>query len=225
MSAVLARRAGVDLEGAPAEEVIAWASQTFGNALCVTTSMTDGVLVHLASRVVPGIDVLFVDTGYHFVETLGTRDAVSTHYDVRLVTVSPRLNVAQQDLRFGPRLYERDPDRCCAMRKVAPLTEALAPYDAWVTGLRRDEAPTRSAAPVVDWDERRGKVKINPLAAWTAADVADYADRHGVLRNPLVDAGYRSIGCAPCTRPVGPDEAERAGRWAGRGKSECGLHA
>lgn len=221
---VLAERAGRELEEAPAAEILRWACDTFGPRLCVTSSMEDAVVAHLASRVRPGIDVVFLDTGYHFPETIGTRDAVAAVMDVNVITLTPRLTVAEQDAAHGPRLYERDPDRCCAMRKVQPLEEGLRDYDAWATGLRRDESPTRAATPVVGWDERRRKVKVSPIARWTQDDVDAYVAEHGVLTNPLLQDGYASVGCAPCTRRVAAGEDARAGRWAGLGKTECGLH-
>ncbi|HWR46898.1 MAG TPA: phosphoadenosine phosphosulfate reductase family protein, partial [Pseudonocardiaceae bacterium] len=140
----LARRAGRELDAAPAQEVVRWAVQTFGARFAVASSMQDAVLVHLVAQVAPGVDVLFLDSGYHFAETLGTRDAVAATYNVNLITVTPRQTVAEQDASYGPRLHDRDPDRCCGLRKVAPLDRALARYDAWATGLRRAEAPTRS---------------------------------------------------------------------------------
>ncbi|HET9117767.1 MAG TPA: phosphoadenylyl-sulfate reductase, partial [Pseudonocardiaceae bacterium] len=179
---------------------------------------------HLASRVAPGIDVLFLDTGYHFAETLGTRDAVATTYDVKLITLTPRQTVAQQDASYGPALHDRDPDQCCRLRKAAPLDRALARYDAWATGMRRSEAPTRAGTPVVSYDPRRRQVKIAPIAAWTDVDVDQYIAKHGVLVNPLRSAGYPSIGCAPCTRAVAVGQDPRAGRWAGSAKTECGIH-
>lgn len=216
--------AGQALKDAAAPEILRWAADTFGNRLCVTASMADAVVAHLASRALPGVDVLFIDTGYHFPETIGTRDAVAALYDVNLVTLAPAQSVAEQDAAHGPRLHDRDPDRCCALRKVKPLAEGLAKYDAWITGLRRDESPTRAGTPVVGWDAIRGKVKIAPIARWTQEDVAAYVAEHSVIVNPLLADGYASIGCAPCTRRVAPGEDARAGRWAGRAKTECGLH-
>ena len=204
--------------------VVEWAAQTFGQRLCVTSSMTDAVVAHLVSQVVPGVEVVFLDTGYHFAETLGTRDAVRAMLPVEVVTVRPALSVAEQDAAYGPRLHDRDPDLCCRLRKVEPLQRALVGYDAWVTGLRRDEAPSRARTPLVEFDVKRGKVKVNPIATWTAADVDAYVAEHGVLVNPLAYDGYPSIGCAPCTRRVAPGEGARAGRWAGLAKTECGLH-
>jgi phosphoadenosine phosphosulfate reductase len=212
----VALRAGRALEGAPAADVVAWAARTFGPRFAIASSMETGVLAHLASRVAPGTDVLFLDTGYHFAETIGTRDAIAAVYDVNVVTL--RADVPDD------RLYERDVDACCQARKVDPLDAALAGYDAWATGVRRDESPLRAATPVVGWDHKRGKVKVNPLAAWTQDDVDAYVAEHGILVNPLLSDGYLSIGCAPCTKRVAAGEDPRSGRWAGTGKTECGLH-
>ncbi|QBJ92921.1 phosphoadenylyl-sulfate reductase [Streptomyces seoulensis] len=220
----LAERAGRELEDAPALEVLRWAVDTFGERFCVTSSMEDAVVAHLASRVRPGVDVVFLDTGYHFPETIGTRDAVDAVMDVNVVTLTPERTVAEQDAEHGPRLHDRDPDLCCALRKVRPLEAGLTEYQAWATGLRRDESPTRANTPVVGWDARRRKVKVSPIARWTQDDVDAYVAEHGVLTNPLLMDGYASVGCAPCTRRVLEGEDARAGRWAGRGKIECGLH-
>ncbi|MEW2166228.1 phosphoadenylyl-sulfate reductase [Streptomyces sp. NPDC007084] len=223
----LAERAGRELEDASALDILRWATGTFGARFCVTSSMEDAVVAHLASRAFTGegrVDVVFLDTGYHFPETIGTRDAVEAVMDVNVITLTPRRTVAEQDAEFGPRLHDRDPDLCCAMRKVQPLEEGLTGYDAWATGLRRDESPTRANTPVVGWDEKRRKVKIAPIARWTQDDVDAYVAEHGVLTNPLLTDGYASVGCAPCTRRVLAGEDARAGRWAGRSKTECGLH-
>ena len=217
--------AAARLDRAPAQEVVRWAVDEFGDELCVASSMQTAVLEDLVSRVRPGVPVVFLDTGYHFAETLGTRDAVAAGYPVRLLDVRPVQTVAEQDAEYGPRLHDRDPDLCCALRKVQPLERALAPYRAWITGLRRADSPSRARTPVVEWDARRSMVKVNPIATWSDEQLADYVEQHGVLANPLLQLGYPSIGCAPCTRAVAPGEDPRAGRWAGRGKTECGLHA
>jgi phosphoadenosine phosphosulfate reductase len=222
--AARAARAGAELEGAHPVEVLRWAAGEFGDRFCVASSMGDAVLASLAADASPGIDVIFLDTGYHFAETIGTRDAVGATLAVNLITITPRQSVAEQDAEYGPKLHDRDPDRCCALRKVEPLARALAPYHAWASGIRRDEATTRSDIGVVEWDARRDMVKVNPLARWTQADVDGYIAERGVLVNPLVYDGYPSIGCAPCTRRVLEGEDTRAGRWAGAGKTECGLH-
>jgi phosphoadenosine phosphosulfate reductase len=186
--------------------------------------MGDAVLPHLASVAQPGVDILFLDTGYHFAETIGTRDAVAATLPVNVRTILPLRTVAEQDAEFGARLHDRDPDLCCAMRKVEPLARALEPYVAWASGVRRDEAVTRANTRVVDWDAKRAMVKINPIAAWTQDDVDSYIATNGILVNPLAYDGYPSIGCAPCTRRVAPGEDPRSGRWADSGKTECGIN-
>lgn len=209
---------------ATAEQVLAWTAATFGDRWIVASNMQDAVLVDLASRAKPGVEVLFLQTGYHFAETIGTRDAVGAVYDVRIVDALPAQTVAEQDASEGRDLFARDPDRCCQLRKVLPLQRALAGYDAWVTGVRRVEAPTRANTPLVTYDERHELVKVNPLTAWSDADLDAYVAEHDVLVNPLVAAGYPSIGCAPCTAKPAPGSDPRSGRWAGRAKTECGLH-
>ena len=220
----IADAAGVALEGAPAEEIAKWAAGTFGARFCVTSSMADAVVAHLFSRVSPGVDVVFLDTGLHFPETLKVRDTVARMMNVNVRSIRPRMTVGQQDGEYGPRLFARNPDECCFMRKVEPLERALADYDAWAAGLRRDESPTRANTPVVAFDPKRGKVKINPIAAWTQADVDGYIARWDVPVNELFKKGYRSIGCWPCTRRTTAGEDPRAGRWAMFEKTECGLH-
>jgi phosphoadenosine phosphosulfate reductase len=216
---------GIDDPVEQARTVLRWAGDTFGDGFAITSSMADGVLASLAADAVPGVHVVFLDTGYHFAETLGTRDWITSVLPITLVNVRPEQSVAEQDAEFGPRLHERDPDLCCSLRKVQPLAQQLAGYVAWGSGVRRDESPTRAGTRLVDWDATRGMVKVNPLAAWTQADIDAYVAAQGVPVNPLFELGYGSIGCAPCTRPVAPGEDPRAGRWAGRGKTECGLHA
>ena len=207
-----------------ARAALRWAAGTFGAELTVASSMGDEILVHLVGTTIPDTDVFFLDTGYHFAETLGTRDAYAAMLPVRMRTVLPLATVAEQDAEYGPRLHDRNPDQCCAMRKVEPLERALSGRPAWVTGMRREDAPTRTDIGVVSFDERRGMVKLNPIAAWTDRDVDRYVEEHGVFLNPLRQEGYASIGCAPCTRPVAEGEDPRAGRWAGKDKTECGLH-
>jgi phosphoadenosine phosphosulfate reductase len=220
----LAERGAAELgPDATAQQVLAWAAETF-DRLIVASNMQDAVLVELAAKARPGVDVLFLDTGYHFAETIGTRDAVETVYDVRIVNATPEHTVAEQDSLLGKDLFARDPNQCCALRKVAPLQNTLARYDAWVTGVRRVEAPTRANTPLVTYDEKFGLVKINPIAAWTDEEMDAYITEHGVLVNPLVSEGYPSIGCAPCTAKPAPGADKRSGRWAGTGKIECGLH-
>lgn len=218
----LAADANQRLEDASAAEILAWGYDTFGDRLAVTSSMADTVLLHLASTVHPGADVIFLDTGYHFTETIGTRDAAA-HYDVNLITVEPKQTVAEQDATWGKDLFGSDPDRCCGLRKVEPLNRALRGYRAWATGVRRADSPVRALTPVVQYDPKRELIKLAPLARWSDEDVDAYIDEHQLIINPLLADGYPSIGCAPCTSPATSDDP-RAGRWAGSGKTECGIH-
>jgi phosphoadenosine phosphosulfate reductase len=210
---------------ATAEQVLVWAAETFGERFIVASNMQDAVLVDLASKARPGVDVLFLETGYHFAETIGTRDAVAAVHGVNIVNATAEHTVAEQDSLLGKDLFAREPDKCCALRKVAPLQKTLAGYDAWVTGVRRVEAPTRANTPLISYDEKFGLVKLNPIAAWSDDDMDAYIAEHGILVNPLVSEGYPSIGCAPCTAKPLPGADKRSGRWAGQGKIECGLHA
>ncbi|MGL5857269.1 MAG: phosphoadenylyl-sulfate reductase [Angustibacter sp.] len=219
-----AARAAIELDGAPAEQIVRWAVQATGGRLAVACSMQDSLVPHLVSRVLPDVDVLFLDTGYHFPETLATRSAVRRLLPVTVVSVQPAQTVAEQDASYGERLHEQQPDLCCFLRKVDPLARALEPYAGWVSGVRRAESASRADTPAVTWDDTHDRLKVNPLVTWSDDDVEDYQVRHGLPRNPLIHQGYPSIGCAPCTRPVAPGEDPRAGRWAGRDKVECGLH-
>ena len=205
------------LEIAPAGAAVAWAAERFGGDVVVASSFQDAVLIHVAATAVPGIEVVFLDTQYHFAETLWYVEQVRSRFDINLRIMTP--DVAPDDL------WQRDVEGCCALRKVEPLGRALAGKRAWITGLRRADAPTRAGAPVVTWDLARNMVKVNPLATWTDADMAGYAADHDLPVHPLADRGYPSIGCWPCTRPVAPGEDPRAGRWSGSSKTECGLHA
>jgi phosphoadenosine phosphosulfate reductase len=217
----LAERAGDELEGAPPLEVLRWAVDRFSPRFAITASMQDTVILHMSSRIDHSIPVIFLDTGYHFAETIGTADAVESVYDLNLLRVRPQLTVEEQDATYGKDLFARDPDACCRMRKVRPLESALRSYDAYASGIRRDESDSRAHARVVEWDETRNKVKINPLVGLSQDQIDAYIEANGVLVNPLLTDGYGSVGCAPCTlRGAG-----RAGRWAGQNKVECGLHA
>ena len=195
----LAERGAADLQGASANDLLRWTDENFGDSYVVASNMQDAVLVDMVAKVRPGVDILFLDTGYHFVETIGTRDAVEAVYDVNIVNVTPENSVAEQDKFFGKDLFAREPNECCRMRKVEPLGKALAGYSAWVTGIRRVEAPTRANAPLISWDRAFELVKINPIAAWTDEEIQAYIDANDILVNPLVFEGYPSIGCAPCT--------------------------
>lgn len=220
----IALRAGKELEESSAEQIVEWALGMFGERFCVTSSFADAVLVHVVSRVAPGIDVVFLDTGLHFNETLRIRDVVAATMPVNVRSIRPGRTVGQQDGEHGPRLFSRDPDMCCYLRKVEPLERGLEPYDAWAAGLRRDESPSRADTPVVGFDGGRRKVKVAPLARWTQAEVDAYIARHDVPVNELVKRGYPSVGCWPCTRRVPEGEDPRAGRWAMFEKTECGIH-
>jgi phosphoadenosine phosphosulfate reductase len=211
----------------PVEQALAvlrWVGDTYGDAFAITSSMSDGLLSHLASEALPGVHVIFLDTGYHFAETLGTRDWITSVLPITLINATAAQTVAEQDAVHGAKLHDRDPDLCCSLRKVQPLAEALAGYIAWGSGVRRDESASRAATKIVDFDAKRGMLKINPLAAWNQDDVDAYVARHHIPVNPLVELGFASIGCAPCTRAVAPGEDPRAGRWAGSTKTECGIH-
>lgn len=206
-------------------EALEWFAQQLGpNRIAVAASFADTVLPALAARAIPGVDLLFVDTGYHFAETLGTRDAVAATYAVHVRTLLPQTTVEEQNAEYGGELFARDPDRCCAMRKQAPMELALSHYDAWVSGVRRADHPGRAEAGFLEWDQRRDMIKVNPLVAFTDAQIEACVRDHGLLENPLTSVGYRSVGCAPCTRPVADGEDARAGRWTGSAKTECGLH-
>jgi len=203
-------------EVAPASAAVRWAVDTFHPYLCMTASMTDAVLIDIAVKVEPSIEVVFIDTGYHFPETLETVESVRRRYglNLRVMTVP----------HHDEELWKIDPQNCCSAVKVGQLDRALAGKLAWMSGLRRCEAPTRAAAPIVGRD-LRGLVKVNPIANWSDDDVAGYIRDHDVPVNPLLRQGYTSIGCMPCTRPTTPGEHARAGRWSGLDKTECGLHA
>ena len=202
-------------EREPATGIIHWAVDTFHPRLCLTASMTDAVLIDLAVRVEPSIEVVFIDTGYHFPETLDTVETVRRRYglNLRIMTVK----------HHDEALWKIDPENCCSAVKVGQLDRALMGKAAWMSGLRRVEAAARESAPIIARD-LRGLVKINPIATWTDEDVAGYVVDHDVPVNPLTQQGYPSIGCMPCTQPVGNGDDPRAGRWAGLDKTECGLH-
>ena len=204
-----------EFERLPASKIIQWAVDRYAPHLAMTASMTDAVLIDLAHRVDPAIEVVFIDTGYHFPETLETVETVRRRYglNLRMMTVP----------HHAEALWEKDPENCCSAVKVGQLDRALAGKAAWMSGLRRDEAETRANAPIVGRD-MRGLVKVNPLATWTSDDVQGYIEEHDVPVNPLTLQGYPSIGCMPCTKPVAEGEDPRSGRWAGREKTECGLH-
>ena len=222
---VLARYAAVDLAGARAQEIVRWAWDVFGGHVIVSQSMANTALSHLFHQVAPEIPVAFLDTGYHFEETLRTRDDLVTRVGIPLLNITPKQSVAEQDAEDGADLWSRDPDLCCRLRKVDPMEETLVGYDDWITGLRIEAAPHRADTPVVSFDERRGVVKIAPLLHWSDVQLLRYTIENDVPVNPLVYQGYPSIGCATCTHPVVSGDDPLSGRWRGSAKNECGLHA
>ena len=205
-----------EFENLPAAKIIQWAVDNYAPHLCLSASMTDAVLIDLAVKVYPAIEVVFIDTGYHFPETLGTVEQVRRKYGLNLRIMT----VARQD----EDLWRVDPENCCSAVKVGQLDRALLGKAAWMSGLRRAESSARANAPLVSYDVSRGLVKVNPIATWSDSDVAGYVKDHDLPVHPLTERGYDSIGCWPCTRPVGDGEDARAGRWAGMDKTECGLH-
>jgi phosphoadenosine phosphosulfate reductase len=204
-----------EFEHLPASKIIQWAVDSFAPHLCLSASMNDAVVIDLATKVHPAIEVVFIDTGYHFPETLQMVETVRRHYglNLRMMTVP----------HHDEELWRVDPENCCSSVKVGQLDRALQGKLAWMSGLRRDESPARAGSPIVGRDIR-GLVKINPIATWTYDDVAGYIADRDVPYNPLLDQGYPSIGCAPCTKPVPAGEDPRSGRWSGQDKTECGIH-
>lgn len=215
-----------EFEGQRVEDILRWAATEFGPGLVVTSNFgAEGIVLldHLR-RIAPETPVVYLETGYQFPETDALKERVREQFGLNIVETRAELTVAEQDRFYGERLYEREPDLCCRLRKVEPLAGALKGYDAWVAALRRDSSPTRAGIKVVEWNARHGLLKINPLASWRRADVWAYIMRHQLPYNALYDDGYMSIGCAPCTRRVAAGEHERAGRWDGQKKLECGIH-
>ena len=208
-----------------AEDLLVWAHEQFGDKLCLTCSWQkqSSVLVHMVSELGLDLPVIELDTQLFFRETYETRDRLVERYGLNLIS-NPIITIAEQHRQEGPNLWERDPDRCCEIRKVQPLLEALDPYNAWISGIRRDQSPSRADTRKIEWSERYQVFKIHPLADWDEKRVWAYINVNEIPSNPLHDAGYRSIGCIPCTRPTSPNEEERAGRWAGSDKLECGIH-
>jgi phosphoadenosine phosphosulfate reductase len=213
------------IEQLPAEEVLRWASEEFGDRLCLSCSWQkqSSVLVHMVSELELDVDIVELDTHLFFKESYETRERLVERYGLTLI-VPNVITIAEQHKHEGPNLWETNPDRCCHIRKVEPLIQALRPYDAWVSGIRREQSPSRAGAKKVERSERYGVWKVQPLADWSEKDVWRYILQNDIPYNPLHDVGYRSIGCIPCTRPTRPDEEERAGRWAGSDKLECGIH-
>ncbi|MCG0238778.1 MAG: phosphoadenylyl-sulfate reductase [Firmicutes bacterium] len=215
------------MAGKSPHEVLRWALGAFPPdriAIACSFGAEDVVIVHMAAQILPGVRVFYLDTDLLFPETYATRDRVAARYPIRLEQVRPALSLEEQARRYGDDLWARDPDLCCSLRKVEPLRGVLAGLWAWITGIRREQSPTRAHAREVEWDKKFGLVKVNPLVRWTWEEVWGYIRGNEIPYNPLHDRNYPSIGCIHCTRPVKPGEHFRAGRWAGFQKTECGLH-
>lgn len=218
-----------DLSGAHPTTVLRWAGETIDRLALATSFQASGlVILHMLRDIRPDLPVLFLDTGFHFPETLAFRDEIVEMWDLKLVDLHGRHRDPHgQAEMYGPELYRREPDRCCFINKVQPLQEALEEYDGWMSGLRRDQSPLRAQTPVVEAQllpSGNEVLKIHPLASWTREDVTGYLSMHQIPTHPLLEQGFRSIGCMPCTRPVENDEDERSGRWDGFAKTECGIH-
>jgi phosphoadenosine phosphosulfate reductase len=213
-------------ESSSVEDILEWAVDRFAPHLVMTSNFgPEGVVViDKLARIAPQTPVVYLDTGFQFAETDRLKERIRERYRINIVEQRAELSVAQQNGLYGKRLYERDPDLCCRIRKVEPLRRALAGYDGWIAALRRDQSPTRAKIRVVEWNARHELVKVHPLAAWTRRDVWDYIIRHNLPYHPLYDDGYTSIGCEPCTQRVAAGAHERSGRWEGKGKLECGIH-
>lgn len=214
------------LEGRSPEEILTWAVETYSRRFTMATGLgPEGcVIISMLAKIDPQVYVFNLDTGYQFRETLELRDKIAEKYGIDVDLQRPELSVPEYETFHGGPVYSHDPDRCCFDRKVAVLHRVAADYSAWATGIRRDQGPTRADTPIVRWDKKFGMVKISPLACWTKKDVWKRILDEGVPYNPLHDRGYPSIGCEPCTRPVQAGDDERAGRWSGSAKTECGLH-
>jgi len=214
------------LENGPPQDITAWALDEFGKGITIATGFgAEGlVLIDMAARAVSNPDVFFLDTGFLFAETHELRRRIEDRYGIEVRQIRPELTPQSQERAYGPGLWARDPDLCCRLRKLEPLKEALSGYDAWMTAIRRDQTAARALAQAVEWDYRWSIVKVNPLVKWSSREVWDYISREKIPYNALHDQGYPSIGCTHCTRSVSVGEDERAGRWSGQGKTECGLH-
>lgn len=221
----LIRDAAESLEHETPEHIIKWAVERFPNiTFACSFGAEDVVLVDMLQKVSPSTDIFYLDTDLHFKETYETRDRLEARYGIKFVRVGPKLTLEQQAEQHGDELWKSNPNSCCNIRKVEPLAQILGKYEAWITGIRRDQAPTRANAKKIEYDVKFGLVKFNPIASWTSDDVWNYIRDHQLIYNPLHDQYYPSIGCEKCTRPVMPGEDPRAGRWAGFEKTECGLH-
>ena len=223
-NAQLVEKYAEELYTADAATIFQWTAEHAPGAIVVTLSMENTVLAELASRHLPTADFLFLDTEFHFPETLAVAEAVAERYSNRLITAKARLRKEQQARTYGPALYVSNPGACCRMRKVEPLAVALSPYVGWITGLRRADGPTRAQAPALSLDQT-GRLKISPIITWSLEATDQFIAENALIKHPLTEQGYPSIGCATCTLPVTDGGDPRAGRWAGNAKTECGLHS
>nr|WP_258957937.1 phosphoadenylyl-sulfate reductase [Brevibacillus centrosporus] len=214
------------LEAKAPMDVLVTAVENYAGGLVLASSFgaEDVVLIDMLHKLAPTIPVFYLDTNKHFNETYDTRDRLQERYGTIFVQVLPQLTLEEQAQQHGDKLWEREPNLCCEIRKVEPLKRVLSQYQAWVTGIRREQAPTRANAKKVEWDEKFNLVKFNPLADWTERQVWEYIHANDVPYNPLHDRNFPSIGCSVCTRAVLPGQDPRSGRWAGHEKTECGLH-
>jgi len=225
-SAAQINRLAEQFESADPREILSWANGTFGEALAIVTSFqaTGIVTLHMMQEIAPATQVLTLDTGFLFPETVALMNALEEHFQLNLRRVRPRQSPGQQARDYGDRLWERNPDRCCHIRKTIPLREALSDYSAWATGLRRDQSAKRANTPIISRDSRTGLIKIAPFANWSEDKIWTYLRAHDLPYNPLHDIGYPSIGCWTCTKAVHQEADARSGRWALRDKTECGIH-
>jgi phosphoadenosine phosphosulfate reductase len=209
------------------EEIVRWALTAYRGNIALACSfggVTGAAVLDVAMRIDPGVPVYYIDTGLLFEETYAFVERVRARYGIDPIPVRPNLTVAQQEVLYGPELWKRNPDACCRLRKVDPQRSFLRGYRAWISGIRRDQSPTRATVQAVEWDDRFGLVKVNPFASWDERSVWAYVVEHGIPYNELLDRGFASIGCVPCTRAIHAGEDSRAGRWSGLAKTECGLH-
>jgi phosphoadenosine phosphosulfate reductase len=221
------KQAAAQLEGQSPQEILRWAVEQYFPRITMATAFgAEGcAIIHMLAEIRTDVHIFNLETGYQFPETLETRQRLMDRYGIDVKLVQSATSVAEMERQHGGPIYDRDPNLCCQIRKVVPLRRALEGFDAWISAIRRDQTPDRADSQVLEWDAKFGLVKVNPLAAWTKKDVWSFIMEHEIPYNPLHDQGYPSIGCRPCTRPVQSGEDDRAGRWAGTDRTECGLHS
>lgn len=218
------KKASDSLEGRTPQEILRWVADNFDTGeFALACSFAECVLLDMLVKIKPDARIFYLDTGFLFKETLDVVDRVVKKYGIKVERYAPKVSVEEMKKEHGE-LWKTDPDRCCEIRKVAPLREVLSGLKVWISGIRREQAPTRADTPIIGWDAKYNLIKVSPLAAWTKKQVWDYVCANDVPYNKLLDCGYPSIGCEPCTKPVKPGDDQRSGRWTGREKTECGLH-